>query len=74
MVQRERICFARICSALILLTAMLPAIAPSTLRAQDISGDWQGTLSAGKDLRIILHIEKSAVEPKDAQKRPVVSG
>jgi hypothetical protein len=58
----------------ILLAAMLPEIAPSTLRAQDISGDWQGTLSAGKDLRVIPHIEKSAPEPKDAQKRPVVSG
>jgi non-heme chloroperoxidase len=27
--------------------------------AQDIAGDWQGTLKAGKDLRIIVHIEKA---------------
>lgn len=52
----------RICSALILLVAMLLAIAPATLHAQDISGDWQGTLSAGTDLRVILHIEKNAAE------------
>ena len=26
--------------------------------AQDVAGDWQGTLKAGQDLRIILHIEK----------------
>lgn len=58
----------RFCSALILLAVMLTAVVPATLRAQDISGDWQGTLSAGKDLRIILHIEKNAPEPKDAQK------
>lgn len=30
----------------------------SSLSAQDISGDWQGTLKVGQDLRIILHIEK----------------
>lgn len=30
----------------------------SALHAQDITGDWQGTLKAGIDLRIILHIEK----------------
>ncbi|HEY6253652.1 MAG TPA: alpha/beta hydrolase, partial [Candidatus Angelobacter sp.] len=35
--------------------AMLMA---SCLSAQDISGDWQGTLKLGQDLRIILHIEK----------------
>jgi len=28
------------------------------LRAQDISGNWQGTLHAGKDLRIMLNIYK----------------
>jgi pimeloyl-ACP methyl ester carboxylesterase len=53
---------------MILLAAVFPAIVPATLHAQDISGDWQGTLSVGKDLRVILHIEKSAPEPKDAQK------
>ena len=30
-------------------------------RAQDISGDWQGTLSAGgQDLRLVLHLTKAA--------------
>ena len=63
----QRMFSARICSALILLAAMLTAIAPATLRAQDISGDWQGTLHAGQDLRVIVHIEKNVAEPKDAQ-------
>jgi non-heme chloroperoxidase len=57
----------RLCSTIILLAAML-SVAPATLHAQDISGDWQGTLSAGKDLRIILHIEKNAAYKKDAEK------
>lgn len=34
-------------------------LAGSGLWAQDISGDWQGTLKAGRDLRVILHIEKT---------------
>src|SRR6476661_9549704 len=64
----QRMFSARICSAMILLAAVLTAIAPSTLHAQDISGDWQGTLHAGQDLRVIVHIEKNVPEPKDAQK------
>jgi pimeloyl-ACP methyl ester carboxylesterase len=64
----QRFYLARICSALILMAAMLTAIAPATLRAQDISGDWQGTLSAGKDLRVIVHIEKNATEKNAAEK------
>ena len=31
----------------------------SSLYAQDIAGDWQGTLKAGTGLRLILHITKS---------------
>ncbi|HEY6306072.1 MAG TPA: alpha/beta hydrolase [Candidatus Angelobacter sp.] len=31
----------------------------STAMAQDIAGDWQGTLKAGIDLRVIVHIEKA---------------
>ncbi len=58
----QRMFSARICSTLILFAAMLTAIAPATLHAQEISGDWQGTLSAGTDLRIILHIEKNAAD------------
>lgn len=67
MVQRIRT--ARICSTLILLAAMLMAVVPATLRAQDITGDWQGTLSAGQDLRVILHIEKMDAVKKDAEKK-----
>ena len=63
----RRFCSARIYSALILL-AMLSAIAPAALHAQDISGDWQGTLHAGTDLRVILHIEKNAAEKNAAKK------
>jgi fermentation-respiration switch protein FrsA (DUF1100 family) len=29
-------------------------------RAQDITGDWQGTLHAGADLHLVLHITKAA--------------
>jgi pimeloyl-ACP methyl ester carboxylesterase len=64
---------AKISSVLVLIAAVLTIIAPATLRAQDISGDWQGTLHGGKDLRVILHIEKAqpqsnASEKKDAGK------
>jgi uncharacterized protein (TIGR03435 family) len=34
------------------------ALLPSTLSAQDISGDWQGTLHTDKPLRIVLKISK----------------
>jgi len=64
----QRMFAARICSVLILLAAVLTAIAPATLRAQDISGDWQGTLHGGKDLRVIVHIEKNAPEKSGDQK------
>jgi non-heme chloroperoxidase len=46
--------FRIICSALILLASF----SESSLYAQDIAGDWQGTLKVGQDLRVILHIEK----------------
>ena len=38
----------------------LAALCGSSLYAQDIVGDWQGTLKAGKDLRTILKISKTA--------------
>ncbi len=42
------------------LTAFAVALVPC-LQAQDITGDWQGTLSAGgMELRLALHINKSA--------------
>jgi hypothetical protein len=30
----------------------------SGLCAQDISGDWQGTLEGAQELRVIVHVEK----------------
>jgi hypothetical protein len=36
----------------------LAMLAGSALRAQDITGTWQGTLHAGKDLRTILKISR----------------
>jgi len=67
----QRMFSARICSVLILLAAVLTAIAPAALHAQDISGDWQGTLHAGKDLRVIVHIEKNAPEKSATEKSAV---
>jgi Protein of unknown function (DUF3738) len=37
---------------------MLGAVLGSGARAQDLSGNWQGTLKAGKDLRIIVNFYK----------------
>jgi pimeloyl-ACP methyl ester carboxylesterase len=40
---------------------VLAGVLCSTLAAQDISGDWQGTLKiAGQELRLIVHFEKGA--------------
>jgi len=36
----------------------LAMVSGAALHAQDISGDWQGTLKAGAGLRIILHVAK----------------
>ena len=62
----QRFCSSRICLAF-LLAATLTAIVPATLRAQDISGDWQGTLADGSGLRVILHIEKNPAEKAAAE-------
>lgn len=43
---------------MLLWAAVLAMLMAGSLWAQDISGDWQGTLKLGRDLRIILHIEK----------------
>lgn len=43
----------------ILYIAVLAGIGVSFMHAQDITGGWQGTLSAGaQQLRIVLHIAK----------------
>jgi len=62
----QRFCSARICLAF-LLAATLTAIVPATLHAQDISGDWQGTLADGAGLKVILHIEKNPAEKAAAE-------
>ncbi len=36
----------------------LLAVFTAAARAQDVTGDWQGTLHAGKDLRIVIRITK----------------
>src|SRR5215472_3705451 len=43
---------------MLLWAGVLAILIPSSLWAQDISGDWQGTLDLGIKLRIILHVEK----------------
>jgi hypothetical protein len=44
---------------LMMLVAAIVAMCGTTAaRAQDITGDWQGTLKVDKGLRIILHIYK----------------
>jgi len=44
-----------------ILTLALLIIVPALAHAQDLSGDWQGTLRAsGAELRLVLHITKSA--------------
>ncbi|MGB6192867.1 MAG: alpha/beta hydrolase [Terracidiphilus sp.] len=42
-----------------LASIALAFFSAASLSAQDISGDWQGTLNAGKELRTILKISKS---------------
>jgi hypothetical protein len=41
------------------LILVLAALSCSRLNAQDISGDWQGTLNVGSGLRTILRVAKS---------------
>lgn len=41
-----------------MLCLLLLAVFGGSIHAQDISGNWQGTLKAGIDLRIILEISK----------------
>jgi hypothetical protein len=43
------------------LILALTALSSSLLNAQDISGDWQGTLNVGGGLRTILKIAKSDI-------------
>lgn len=43
---------------LVMLVAVIGMMFGTAARGQDITGDWQGTLKVGKDLRIILHFYK----------------
>jgi uncharacterized protein (TIGR03435 family) len=43
---------------LMLSIVALAMLAGGALRAQDLTGNWQGTLKAGKDLRMILVVSK----------------
>ena len=38
---------------------LLVTLSGSVVYAQDISGNWQGTLQAGKELRIVVNISKA---------------
>ena len=44
---------------LILCVALLAAMFGSVARAQDIAGDWQGTLPAGRGVRLVARIAKA---------------
>ena len=44
---------------LLVCVGLLFAVLTSAAAAQDIVGQWQGTLNAGKDLRIIVKVEKN---------------
>lgn len=43
---------------LVLWIAAVAVLAGGALRAQDLTGNWQGTLKADKDLRMILVVSK----------------
>jgi uncharacterized protein (TIGR03435 family) len=43
---------------LMILVAMVGMMLGGVAFGQDITGDWQGTLKVGKDLRLIMHIYK----------------
>ena len=43
---------------LLLCVVALAAMFGTGARAQDLSGNWQGTLKAGKDLRVIFNFYK----------------
>jgi hypothetical protein len=42
----------------VIIAAALLVFAARSAHAQDIAGDWEGTLHAGADLRLVLHITK----------------
>ena len=46
---------------LLLCVVALAAMFGTGARAQDLAGNWQGTLKAGKDLRVIRPREKESV-------------
>jgi fermentation-respiration switch protein FrsA (DUF1100 family) len=46
---------------ILILTTLIAAAGLAQAQAQDVTGDWQGTLSAGgAELRLVLHVTKAA--------------
>jgi hypothetical protein len=52
---------------LLLCVVALAAMFGTGARAQDLSGNWQGTLKAGKDLRVIFNFYKGDKDPWNAK-------
>jgi uncharacterized protein (TIGR03435 family) len=59
---------------LMLCVAMLAAVLGTGARAQDLSGNWQGTLKANKDLRIIVNFYKGTKDAWSAKMYSIDQG
>src|SRR3984957_6242995 len=59
---------------LLLCVVALAAMFGTGARAQDLSGNWQGTLKAGKDLRFIFNFYKGDKDPWNAKMYSIDQG
>src|SRR3984885_942473 len=59
---------------LLLCVVALAAMFGTSARAQDLSGNWQGTLKAGKDLRVIFNFYKGDKDPWSAKMYSIDQG
>jgi hypothetical protein len=59
---------------LLLCVVVLAAMFGTGARAQDLSGNWQGTLKAGKDLRVIFNFYKGDKDPWNAKMYSIDQG
>jgi hypothetical protein len=59
---------------LLLCVVALAAMFGTGARAQDLSGNWQGTLKAGKDLRVIFNIAKGEKDAWSAKMYSIDQG
>jgi bla regulator protein blaR1 len=59
---------------LLLCVVALAAMFGTGARAQDLSGNWQGTLKAGKDLRVIFNFYKGDKDPWNAKMYSIDQG